>query len=146
PRARSSFHLRRAFSPWPRGVSSRAARAPCREHRPAIDSRAMPRDPRPGRRRERKQRDRAAGVTPKPKATPGLALHGEATISAAETRLETRIANALIAAAALVLLVLALGPHRIGDYFTETDFYGDYAKGARLIQHGRLIATRYGVV
>jgi len=106
----------------------------------------MPHDQRPGRRRDRKQGGRAARATPKPRATPWLALHGDATISAGEARLETRIAYALIAVAALVLLFLALGPHRIGDYFTETDFYGDYAKGARQIQHGRLIPTRYGVV
>ena len=44
------------------------------------------------------------------------------------------------------LLVVALGPHRVGDYFTETDFYGAYAEGARLIQQGRLLPARYGVV
>jgi hypothetical protein len=52
----------------------------------------------------------------------------------------------LIALVTAGLLAIALGPHRIGDYFAETDFYGDYARGAQLIQHGRLIATRYGVV
>jgi len=52
----------------------------------------------------------------------------------------------LIALVAIVLLGAALGPHRIGDYFAETDFYGDYARGAGLIQHGRLIPARYGVV
>ena len=45
-----------------------------------------------------------------------------------------------------MLLAVALGPHRIGDYSTETDFYGAYADGARLIQHGHLDATRYGVI
>jgi hypothetical protein len=38
------------------------------------------------------------------------------------------------------------GPHRIGDYMAETDFYGAYADGARLIQHGHLIPSRYGVI
>jgi tetratricopeptide (TPR) repeat protein len=56
-----------------------------------------------------------------------------------------------IAVAALVLLggallAIAFGPHRIGDYFTETDFYGAYADGARLLQHGQLVPSRYGVV
>jgi tetratricopeptide (TPR) repeat protein len=46
----------------------------------------------------------------------------------------------------VALLVMALGPHRVGDYFTETDFYGGYADGARMIQGGRLDPTRYGVV
>jgi len=52
----------------------------------------------------------------------------------------------VIAAFALALLVMALRPHRIGDYFTETDFYGAYAQGARLIQHGQWLPARYGVV
>jgi len=38
------------------------------------------------------------------------------------------------------------GPHSIGDYFTETDFYGAYADGARMIQHGHLDPSRYGVI
>ena len=46
----------------------------------------------------------------------------------------------------MALLVVALGPHRVGDYFTETDFYGGYAEGARALQHGHLDPSRYGVV
>ena len=38
------------------------------------------------------------------------------------------------------------GPHRIGDYMAETDFYGAYAEGAKLIQHGHLVPGRYGVI
>ena len=41
---------------------------------------------------------------------------------------------------------MVLGPHRGGDYMTESDFYGQYAQGARLIQHGHLEPARYGVV
>jgi hypothetical protein len=41
---------------------------------------------------------------------------------------------------------MVFGPHVIGDYLTESDFYGDYAQGARLVQHGHLIPARYGVV
>ena len=29
---------------------------------------------------------------------------------------------------------------------TETDFYGDYARGARMVQQGRIVPARYGVV
>jgi tetratricopeptide (TPR) repeat protein len=47
---------------------------------------------------------------------------------------------------AIALLAIALGPHRVGDYFTESDFYGAYADGARLIQHGHLVPSRYGVI
>ncbi|NOT35382.1 MAG: hypothetical protein HOP12_14655, partial [Candidatus Eisenbacteria bacterium] len=57
-----------------------------------------------------------------------------------------RVTLLLVAALAAVLSALAFGPHRIGDYFTETDFYGAYAIGARAIQHGQLDATRYGVI
>ncbi len=53
---------------------------------------------------------------------------------------------ALAAATGVALFAIALGPHRIGDYYTESDFYGGYAEGARLIQHGRLDPARYGVI
>ncbi len=43
-------------------------------------------------------------------------------------------------------LAITFGPHTIGDYFTETDFYGDYARGAALIRSGHLIPSRYQVV
>jgi hypothetical protein len=53
---------------------------------------------------------------------------------------------AVVALVAAGLLAMVLGPHRIGDYFTETDFYGAYAEGARLVQRGVLDPSRYGVV
>ena len=46
----------------------------------------------------------------------------------------------------MALFAVALGPHRIGDFSTETDFYGAYADGARGIQRGVLEPARYGVV
>ena len=46
----------------------------------------------------------------------------------------------------LVALGFVLGPHRLGDYMTETDFYGAYAQGARLVQRGILDPSRYGVI
>jgi 4-amino-4-deoxy-L-arabinose transferase-like glycosyltransferase len=50
-------------------------------------------------------------------------------------------------AVVLVCLVITFGPHRIGDYATETDFYGDYARGAeQLLRHGIFDPTRYSVV
>jgi hypothetical protein len=51
----------------------------------------------------------------------------------------------LIAVAAAGLAVLAFRFHPIGDYFTESDFYGAYARGAAGIQHGHFEAWRYGV-
>ncbi|MFI5372630.1 MAG: glycosyltransferase family 39 protein, partial [Candidatus Eisenbacteria bacterium] len=53
---------------------------------------------------------------------------------------------ALLAAFGTTLLAIILGPHPVGDYFTETDFYGAYAIGARALQHGHLDPSRYGVV
>jgi tetratricopeptide (TPR) repeat protein len=83
---------------------------------------------------------------PRPPRAPAFALHGTAGVSAREARIEARLAWALAAGMAVALLAVALGPHRIGDYSTETDFYGGYAGGARMIQHGRIDPARYGVV
>ncbi len=44
------------------------------------------------------------------------------------------------------LLAMILGPHKIGDVFAETDFYGGYAAGARALLRGHLDPARYGVV
>jgi len=77
---------------------------------------------------------------------PALALHGRPGIGEREARIAGALAWALAALVTVALLAVALGPHRIGDYSTETDFYGAYANGARMIQQGRLDPTRYGVV
>ena len=44
------------------------------------------------------------------------------------------------------LLWVALVLHPIGDYFTESDFYGGYSEGARLIRRGIIDPSRYGAV
>src|SRR5215831_4627267 len=46
----------------------------------------------------------------------------------------------------VAVTAMILGPHRIGDNFAETDFYGAYADGARALLHGKIDASRYGVV
>lgn len=51
-----------------------------------------------------------------------------------------------LAVTAVALLWVGLRLHVIGDYFTESDFYGGYAEGARLLQRGGLDPTRYSVV
>src|SRR5436309_13053674 len=81
-----------------------------------------------------------------PRTRPWLTRDGAPQVGAREARLESLLAWALAGVLAIMLLAVALGPHRIGDYSTETDFYGAYADGARLIQHGHLDATRYGVI
>lgn len=61
-------------------------------------------------------------------------------------RLAPILAASIGAALAAALLFMITGPHRIGDYMAETDFYGAYAEGAKLIQHGHLLPARYGVI
>src|SRR5262245_57725771 len=75
----------------------------------------------------------------------GLHLHAGPLNPAAAARLE-RVTQVVLGLVFVALLIFALGPHRIGDYFTETDFYGAYADGARMIQSGRLDPARYAVV
>jgi hypothetical protein len=75
-----------------------------------------------------------------------LTLHGPTEIAPAETRLLNRAVVVLAALYAAALIAMVAGPHRIGDYMTETDFYGDYARGAHLVQQGHILPSRYGVV
>jgi tetratricopeptide (TPR) repeat protein len=102
-------------------------------------------DARPARGRGGRRRPPPARP-PRPSAGPAFTLHGPPAVGERETRVATWLAGALAAALAVALLAVALGPHRIGDYSTETDFYGAYADGARAIQQGRLDPARYGVV
>jgi tetratricopeptide (TPR) repeat protein len=73
-------------------------------------------------------------------------IDGAAQVTTEEAQRLRRIAWFVIAAFAVALIAVVAGPHRIGDYFTETDFYGGYSEGARLIQQGHLDPSRYGVV
>src|SRR5436190_17732614 len=75
-----------------------------------------------------------------------LSFNASPEISPGETAWLTRLAWGIIGALVIALLVMVIGPHRIGDYMTETDFYGAYAEGAKLIQHGHLDPSRYGVI
>ena len=53
---------------------------------------------------------------------------------------------ALSAVLLLAWLAIIFGPHRIGDYWAESDFYGGYVEGARAILQGQLDPARYSVV
>lgn len=64
----------------------------------------------------------------------------------AASRWLDRLAWALAAAFGVLVLAILLGPHRVGDVFTETDFYGAYGLDARALQAGHLDPSRYGVV
>ncbi len=92
---------------------------------------------------KRKPATRSARPQPRPGA---FYLHGGPAPSAENDRLLTRLAWAVAALTAAALLAMVFGPHRVGDYMTETDFYGAYAEGARLVQQGRLDPSRFGVV
>lgn len=47
----------------------------------------------------------------------------------------------VIAAFAAVLAVIVVGPHRIGAFDVESDFYGGYAPAALALQHGHLLGA-----
>jgi tetratricopeptide (TPR) repeat protein len=83
---------------------------------------------------------------PRPLRAAVLTLHGASEITPRWERLLGWATWTVIALLGAALLAMVLGPHRIGDYMTETDFYGQYAAGARGIQQGRLDPSHYGVV
>lgn len=74
-----------------------------------------------------------------------LRLNAADAITPAAARVLTILAWVLAAALAAALLVMIAG-HPIGDYMAETDFYGAYYEGARMIQRGHIDPSRYGVI
>ncbi len=78
-----------------------------------------------------------------PARGPAFALHAQA---AAAWPWLGWASWAVVAAYALAALAMALGPHTVGDVFTETDFYGSYGPGARALLQGHLDPAHYGVV
>jgi tetratricopeptide (TPR) repeat protein len=101
----------------------------------------------PGRRprphRPPAQGSAARGSQPRPVA---VALHAAPGLAPGPDRLLWGLTLLVFALLGAALLAMVLGPHRVGDYMTETDFYGQYAQGARLIQQGHFEPARYGVV
>ena len=98
----------------------------------------------PKRRAARPETAARAASGARPPSAPSF--DGAPTPGPVMDRWLTRGVFVLAAALAAGLLYMILGPHRIGDYMAETDFYGAYAEGARLIQQGRLVPSRYGVI
>ncbi len=74
------------------------------------------------------------------------ALHAPATLAPGEARTLSILALVLGGAYVAVASFMAFGPHAVGDYFTETDFYGAYADGARMLQRFHVDPSRYGVI
>src|SRR6185436_8212269 len=56
------------------------------------------------------------------------ALRGPWTLSPRTARIFQRLAYGVAALYGLALLAMVFGPHKIGDVFAETDFYGGYAE------------------
>ena len=77
-------------------------------------------------------------------AAPAFTLHDPPGAPAA-WRFSTVASWIVIAAAGVVLLWIAFWHHPIGDYATESDFYGGYAEGARLWQRLAPDPARYAV-
>lgn len=75
-----------------------------------------------------------------------FSLHAAPDVSPGERVLWIRIAWGVLGLLAIVIGWYAARFHHVGDAFTETDFYGAYADGARMIQHGRVDPSRYGVI
>ncbi|MFN8586605.1 MAG: glycosyltransferase family 39 protein [Candidatus Eisenbacteria bacterium] len=75
--------------------------------------------------------------------TAPLLVHAAAP---SQSALFARLAAAAIAAWVVLVVVVQVRWHEVGDVFTETDFYGAYALGAKLVQQGRLDPSRYAVV
>jgi len=76
-------------------------------------------------------------------AAPRFQLHGAQPPAWPVLTWATR---GVVVAYAVAVLAIAMGPHVVGDIFTETDFYGSYGPGARALQHGHLDPTHYTVV
>ena len=64
---------------------------------------------------------------------------------AARARIALTAGWALVALATAALGYVAFAHHPIGDYFTESDFYGAYAPGAKLLLGGTVDPARHGV-
>ena len=102
--------------------------------------------PKPRRKPETDPRQLSAPRARRQRAeAPAIAWNATAPLTPTGARAWTLIAWIALGALAAVLIAMALGPHRVGDYFTESDFYGAYADGW-LIQRGRLVPSRYGVI
>ncbi len=93
-------------------------------------------------------RDRAGRGrrVPKPAfpAAPDFALASSA--GAAAPSWADPAAWVVVALFAALLAWVAFRIHVVGDYSTESDFYGGYAEGARLLQRGRVDFARWAVV
>src|SRR5687768_7369031 len=76
-------------------------------------------------------------------APPAIVLHDPPGIP--PLRWSAPLSWLVIAAAGAALLWIAFGHHPIGDYATESDFYGGYVDGARLWQQLRPDPARYAV-
>ena len=93
-----------------------------------------------------RRRGPAAPRTPERPARRGTPLFQLDATDASTSPWFDRLALTMLGVLGAVVIALIAGPHRIGDIFTETDFYGAYGQGARLIEQGHFDPSRYSVV
>ncbi|TMQ70058.1 MAG: glycosyltransferase family 39 protein [Candidatus Eisenbacteria bacterium] len=82
----------------------------------------------------------------KPRRRPPPPPKRERSLSPAAARACTWLSWGAVALYGAAVLAMIAGPHKIGDVFAETDFYGGYVAGARALLLGHLDPARYGVV
>ena len=109
-----------------------------RSSRPPAARPASPRGP-AARPAERTAPARAAAT----ERRPPFGIHAQAAF---DGRVIEWLGWIVIALYAIAAIAIAAGPHQVGDVFTETDFYGSYGPGARMLQQGHLDPARYTVV
>lgn len=114
------------------------------EHRSSREEKTLLSSGRSDRSRPQGAPGSGRGAAPAASAQRWLELHAPA--GDGPPRWAAAGAWIVIAAAALVLVWVAFRLHVVGDYYTESDFYGGYAGGARLFQRGHPDPSRYAVV
>ncbi len=91
----------------------------------------------------RDRRSSAPKSAPPPRPAVARSLHAAAEAIAPWA---DRAALVVLGLFAILSLAMVFGPHTVGDVFTETDFYGAYAEGAKHWQRLHVDPSRYGVI
>src|SRR5438128_4413883 len=89
---------------------------------------------------------RASAQRSPPQGKPGGAKAGGGSAAHAAGTVPRPAIWAIAGVLLTAWLAIVWGPHRIGDYWAESDFYGGYVEGARAILRGQLDPSRYSVV
>jgi len=82
----------------------------------------------------------------KSRVVPEPSVPDDAGMTARETRILGFAIAAVVTLFAAALAFVIAGPHRIGDFHAESDFFGFYADGVKRIRSGMFEPSRYTVV